>query len=494
MKKIAFAILCAIAALASCTKTPVEELGQEIKVDLTINRTDAFDGTKATVKTAWANDDVIFLFFKNVGVADAKYMELKYNSGTDSWTATAKNGLVASDLTGAAEKTMTAVYLPYGSDATVAYDGVGAFVFKDGGDPLNYKGYFLQDAGVAYTYDTELHGELNLTAPALSVAGDVLVHFDLTVPDNANKYALYQEYVKPLSVAGVAADGTVNKTEGPIGRSLTGYIHSGSLMSFSGILDKGAVGAAKTYEFSLWDDTASTLYITDKDSRTIAGTDFIGLGTVAGDWTAYTVGTHFVYLGIDNASGQRIMWATRNLGATEISGVGSYGDYYAWGDLTGYALDGEFGSYTSLHNFNTNPVYSVDANHNLLPQYDAAHVAMKGLWRMPTKEEFDALCDDNNTKGPGGGGDRSFQSYPYVTSGSTFISKVSLISIFFPAASFVNGNTPGSQGYYAFYWSSTEESSNRGYLLYANYNGGVGTSADASNVGLPIRPVFSVDY
>ena len=79
----------------------------------------------------------------------------------------------SSDISDAADKKMTAVYLPYGSSATVSASA-GNFIFSD----ITYSGYFLKAELVTYTYDGDvLSGTLNMTAPALSNGSDKLIHY-----------------------------------------------------------------------------------------------------------------------------------------------------------------------------------------------------------------------------------------------------------------------------------------------------------------------------
>lgn len=110
-------------------------------------------------------------------------------------------------------------------------------------------------------------------------------------------------------------------------------------------------------------------------------------------------------------------WAKMNVGATTVaeSPETAYGDYYTWGETDTYysSLDGatiNFKDYAtgpgtylqkkkSYYNFESycgqltfkeweNPPYS---NGVLDKAYDVAHVKWGGDWRMPTKEDFEAL-------------------------------------------------------------------------------------------------------
>ena len=128
-------------------------------------------------------------------------------------------------------------------------------------------------------------------------------------------------------------------------------------------------------------------------------------------------------------------WATMNVGATEETGANSYGKYFMWGETTGITPSG--GSFT----FPDNKYYTADntswakgsgfastncpwtdgvydiCNINVFTKYtsnddyaksgsadnkivleladDAANANWGGSWRMPTKDEYDALVSLN---------------------------------------------------------------------------------------------------
>ena len=113
-------ILSAVLALAACTKeteqaslVPVP-VSPKYTYDITINRAD----TKA-VKSGWEDGDVVCVFFSNI--AAPKYLKFTYQNS--EWTKTQYNGAEAQDFDFPGDGTMTAVYLPYGSDAVVIADG-----------------------------------------------------------------------------------------------------------------------------------------------------------------------------------------------------------------------------------------------------------------------------------------------------------------------------------------------------------------------------------
>jgi len=92
------------------------------------------------------------------------------------------------------------------------------------------------------------------------------------------------------------------------------------------------------------------------------------------------------------------------------------------------------------------PVFEVE-NDVLKPSYDAAHVALKGLWRLPTKEEFSLLVKGTTNSFADGG-------MTFSGAGQT---------MFLPATGFLSATTHIQPGTYTCY-------------------------------GQPIRPVFSIAF
>ena len=122
MKKI-LTILCAFAALLSCSKIQDTAQSPELRVNIRVTRSDDFAATKATVKSKWADGDMIYLFFSNLS---SKFLELKYDRKAHGWKALAQGGLEATDLAAATLGKMTAVFLPYGSGASIRLSGISS--------------------------------------------------------------------------------------------------------------------------------------------------------------------------------------------------------------------------------------------------------------------------------------------------------------------------------------------------------------------------------
>ena len=484
MKKIIL-LFAAMIFLVACNDlfeieqpVPVETNG--IMVSLSVTRHDSFGSTKATVKSAWADEDVIFVFFK--GVAAPKYLEMKYDSSSDTWTPTAKNGLTSSDLSDAADKKMTAIYLPYGSTATVAASE-GNFIFSD----MTYSGYFLKAELVTYIYaGGVLSGTLNMTAPALSSGSDKLIHFDISGFTSGHNYKLYQDYVKPLTFTSVSSAGVVSKNEGAMGTAITGY-EDGSMISFSGILDASAVGNAVDYQFSIDDQTASIIYTRDAGTKTLSTSKYIGIGAINNDlvWNTFE---YMVDLGLS------VKWAAFNVGAIKPE---EYGDYYAWGE-TEAKIDYSWSTYKwcngsdhTLTKYCNKSDYGYngfkDAKTTLDPEDDVAHVKWGGNWRMPTSGELDELRN-NCTCTWYSSGNAEFNGvagYKVTSNIEGYTDRF----IFLPAAGYRRDTSLNYAGTYGDYWSSSLDSSPDAawYLFFASY--GNITSYRGRHQGHPVRPV-----
>lgn len=487
MKKIIL-FLGVMLAFAACSSDKIEVQdpqtglqtdGQDeiIKVNINIERA-GFSGTKASVKSAFADDDVVFIFFK--GIDAPKYMEMKYDAAGGTWTATAKNSLIGTDLSGAADKKMTAVYLPYGSGMTVEASG-DDFVFS--GDA--YCGFFLTAELQDYTYEADvLSGNLYLEVPALSNASDKYVHFDVSGFTPGNSYEFYQEFVKPISFASVSAAGVLTKTEGTAGDPITGY-QDGSMMSFSGILVASAVAAEKDYDFSVDDLTSSIIYTRFVEDKTLSGGQYIGIGNIS-SWTA----TPYVDLGLP--SGKK--WATCNLGAANAESAGSY---YAWGE-TATKSNYAWSTYTTLGNGSSNGIIKYcetgskywagvgDADNlmELEKVDDVAYNTLHGNWSMPTKADFEELLDTKN-----------YCDWTWQAEGTKgyWVSKKddSSKKIFLPVTGKYNGTSLGSGTTEGYYWAKSLKSGNstQSAILLTS------SSSHAMNnypryYGCPIRPVF----
>lgn len=240
MKKYLILLLVA-AALVSCGKGILEpENGDEtvqstpVTFNLTANHPDA---TKA-VKGGWEAGDAIFVFF--TGAAAPRHLKMTYDGS--SWTSVEFNGAVrtsgALGLKNDDTGTMRAVFLPFGSGATVSASGK-SFTFG-----TKYYAYYLT-ATLPYTVtDNEVSGAFNMEIP------DGYVQFfieDADATDGA--YTLGCDAVIPTGVASVASDGTVKETTNKTASDdMPGYAYSGGYL-FSGRLN-GSYAYSGNYYFA----------------------------------------------------------------------------------------------------------------------------------------------------------------------------------------------------------------------------------------------------
>ena len=156
-----------------------------------------------------------------------------------------------------------------------------------------------------------------------------------------------------------------------------------------------------------------------------------------------------------------LKWAKCNVGAEKET---DYGYYFQWGDiedktnsdcrwesykhcngsykkLTKYCVDNEYG-----------PFGTVDDKTSLDIKDDAAAQIMVGVWRMPTKGDFQELLDNTNSQ--------------WVTingiNGRKFTSKTNGNSIFIPASGSRLGSSFYGQGIGGYVWSSSLDAEDNG--------------------------------
>ena len=161
-----------------------------------------------------------------------------------------------------------------------------------------------------------------------------------------------------------------------------------------------------------------------------------------------TNGHECVDLGLPSGT----LWATCNVGTTTPEG---YGDHFAWGETTTKS------TYDWSTYFDTNDGGSTFAKYNnnggktvLDPEDDAAHVNWGGSWRMPTKAEWQELCDNCTWTWTTQNG---IKGYKVTSNKAGYTDKF----IFLPADSWLNSDSLG------YYWSSSllEYYSNGAWIL-----------------------------
>lgn len=175
----------------------------------------------------------------------------------------------------------------------------------------------------------------------------------------------------------------------------------------------------------------------------------------------------FDYIDLGLPSGT--MWATCNVGADKPE---DYGLLFQFGRVDGYKYKDNNNQFrtnvqnrqdTDIEDIPLSTFGKVYKRNEILDLIDdAAHVNMRGKWRMPTEEQLEELV--NNT------------TYKVETingvKGMSFTSKINSNQLFIPFGGWwYNGNYYNA-GYGAFVWSSQVCASfaDDAYLLYCNCN------------------------
>ena len=408
MKKYLILMLAAAAALVSCGK---ETLALEtvqatpITFNLSANHPDA---TKA-VKSGWESGDAIFVFF--TGAAAPKHLKMTYD-GT-SWTSAEYNGATqtagALGLKNGDTGTMRAVFLPFGSDATVSADGT-SFTFSE-----TYYAYYLT-ATLDYTVaDNKVSGAFNMVIPEGYVQFFVE---DAAAIDGG--YTLGTDAVIPVGVASIDKDGNVVETSDKVaGNDMTGYAYS------EGYLFSGKLNGSYTY--------GGYYFAKTKTADNSRADYFVSGKTLASHSAVKLPANDNVYTSTVNSTGK---WIPVGSGITvtlyKILDAGTAGE--SMGPLDKW--------------YTCNYGQSVPEALGSLYSFDAANALDVSL---PTKAQFQMIANSSNC------------SYTWLTvhgqQGAVF--KAGRGFLFLP------GHHSAGAG---FYWSSTEDGSKDAWYFFLGYD------------------------
>lgn len=260
MKKLLLSLFV-IFAVCSCTVDQIESFKEETKpqsssaapivFDLQAKHPDA--GTKA-VKAGWENGDAIFVFFS--GAQAPNFLKMTYN-GTE-WTTAEYDGNTATPgalgLKNGDAGTMRAVFLPFGSNATVSANG-SSFVFNE-----TYYAYYLTTT-LEYTVTSNtVSGAFEMTIP------DNYVQFfveDASAVDEA--YTLGCDAVIPVGVASISSDGTVNETtDKTAADDMPGYAYSGGYLFSGKIITSYSIDGYYFAKTNTSDNSRADYFVTGK--------------------------------------------------------------------------------------------------------------------------------------------------------------------------------------------------------------------------------------
>lgn len=460
-------VLSAVLALVACNKeTPVKDSSKDASkfvVNITVNHPDA---TKA-VKSGWVDGDKVYVFFD--GVTGAKYVELTRDGS--SWTPEMKGGLAVSEL--AATGTMYGVYFPY-EQPVIAANGANV-TFKTASG-LSIYTYYMTGSG-AYKVNksadiTTLTGSMDMVNP------DGYVQF--YIGKDGEKYNADGKY--RLSVAGVkpTACTTFSTSAHTFGtkelnpaQPMWGYkLEDG--VAFSGVIDATCwSNSANSHVIYLFDTEAAakTITISGKTLSSHAAVNFSS--TKPSTWSAAVAAPAFVTF-------DGVKWGKFNLGATaEGTVAANYGWYFGWGDIV--PATGTAASNAPASGFGGESYYRKTVAYEALNGktvnltddyaiYDIVTAFLGPNWRMPTKAEYDALCESNSW-----GNNNSLNARTVV----------------FPAAGRWFNGSGGHGGSVGIYWSSSSyNNSESAYSLrFLHSNGTIDRKDFVRYYGQSVRPV-----
>ena len=180
-------------------------------------------------------------------------------------------------------------------------------------------------------------------------------------------------------------------------------------------------------------------------------------------WVSYTLESSALTYNKDKANGHEYvdlglpsgkLWATMNIGASTPE---DYGNYYAWGELTGKS-DYSWETYR----FGESPFskYDQDGLTTLELVDDVARAEWGGDWRMPTQADLNELTANTTNV------------WDSEKSGLTFTSKTNGNSIFIPAAGYCGGSSRYGVGTYCDLWSSSLDPSDHDHAITLYFDSG----------------------
>ena len=188
-------------------------------------------------------------------------------------------------------------------------------------------------------------------------------------------------------------------------------------------------------------------------------------------------------------------WATYNLGAGKPEDIGQF---FSWGNITGYAPEGLNFSYTfKKSTYASTPGADLFEDIPQDAQYDAAIANWGDNWRMPSMDELNTLLNFDFSDRTDGG--KWVSDYNGSGISGIIISgtgEYSSRSIFLPAAGYGYGTVLNNANISGYYWSSSFDDLCFDAKFLTFVKGGGKIPDDTFDVyryyGYPIRPV--ADY
>ena len=333
-----------------------------------------------------------------------------------------------------------------------------------------------------------------------------------SVTATAHDSAMVNYLTKQVSVAGDVTSVTIPQAA----TAANGYAlsYSGLMVPQEGVRIITVTIGEKRYEYESTADIPLSFgkYTT---LGLIVGKNKIELdGVTVSDWTTgdnlpggeaklfdpYN-GHEYVDLGLPSG----LKWATCNVGATKPE---EYGDYFAWGDTVPYYKEGhsqdnpcsdwkdDKDGYTwtnyrfrtsgdswnnvKISKYNTSSTYGpIDSKTTLDPEDDAASYNWGGIWRMPTKDDYEELFKNCATE-------LKKQNGVY---GLLFTSNKNGATLFLPAAGYRLNADLNDVGSFGRYWFSSLYTDYPITAWITDFNSSIMLMNINRNYGLSVRPV-----
>ena len=497
--------LALLALLAGCTSETfnTESLDNEFVSHVTITASDfemddatrtSLELTSSGLSFTWAESDVVGIY-PNAG--DQVSFPMTKGAGTKTANFDGGGWALRGNYTYAA-------YYPYSVDNTTYGRSYTAL-------PISYKGQTQpannSTAGLgAYDYmvataSTPESGNVTFNFQHI---GSVL-YLQLTSPDAAT----FTKLTLSCDDAIFITDATVNISNGTLTPTSTAkeitldlrnisVEANGILYAWMIIAPMDASGKTLTAMVRTSDSEAYAVELSGKKFE--SGKAYKLEGTMTKSSTLVTNGHAYVDLGLPSGT----LWATMNVGASNIT---DYGNYYAWGEVKTKTEQGkaddyseetykwlsivtatdEFGFETTVKTFTkywpeganvTNYTGIVDNKFVLDVEDDAAAVNWGGSWRMPTQNEWDELSD------------KCTWTWAKLTQNSVNGYKVKSKEndnfIFLPVTRFREGMSLGGIETDGYYWSSSLDEYRPLYAFGLTWESGWGINRYN---GRMVRPV-----
>ena len=461
-------VLSAVLALVACNKvTPDTENNGTIDAsklvfDITITNADA---TKA-VKDGWKTGDKVYLFFEDNTSA---YVTMEYGAG--AWGDPTATGTLSLSATG---KKVTAVYVPFNTDAP-SYSGGWQFTKKNA--------YYMSAEGKEYTVTTDPSTDLSTLSATLEMNNNAGFVQILLADDSPveGKYVMYAAGLIPTWCGTIVPGGSVTPGTATAGLPIEPMVVAGEGYYFYGTVSS----SLSEPTFYIVEQDPTNKYAIGTHVKSMSGTGKSLAAKAAVKFTSLPAQEPWVDLGL--ASG--LKWATGNLSNSGIVAPTEYGQYYAWGETTGYDYDTTHKFDGSEYEFNANPGTTYpdsftkynSTSATLETSDDAAYVITSGEYRMPTTTEIQAMhtaCGDGEWVTISG------------VAGRKFTGPNGLV-VFFPAAGIIVVSGAYLRGHGGLFWSSSQydDNSDDAYFLFFS-SGRVSSLGNYYRCyGLSVRPV-----